>query len=330
MDPKNMPQPKEFTAKEAFGVLDGPKLQGYDRPWNTPTLKTPRRLPNYQWDVNMLRLMILFFFAGRTAMKFIGHTGVGKTMGVNQFHACLNLPLLEMTVNPETKAVDLIGRYIIGPSGLEWRDGPVLLAARHGLSICINEYNLLDPGEGAGLNAFLDGQAYTVVETGETVVPAPGFRVWATENPKGFGYSGRNVMEISNTDRFKPIIKVNYPSADEEERIIVDELTRIGQPVDASKDLAKLVVTGANAVRDAFVGHSDNDDAVPCIVSRRGAVEWARWCVFSQSIPDAESPFYRALDLTLCNAEEADVREAVRKIVHLKTGVPFQAAGGAS
>lgn len=237
MDQDQKPWPKMFSPREAFGVLDGPQLPGFDRPWNTPTLKTPQRLQNYKWDEQLLRLMILFFFAGRTAMKFIGHTGVGKTVGVNQFHACLNLPLLELTVNPETKAVDLIGRFVIGPGGLEWRDGPVLLAARMGLSICINEYNLLDPGEGAGLNAFLDGQAYTVVETGETVVPAPGFRVWATENPKGFGYSGRKTMEISNTDRFKPIIKLSYPKPEEEEQIVVDELLKLGQPAGASKVL---------------------------------------------------------------------------------------------
>lgn len=318
------PQPITRSGSEVFPGLnvDKVKLAAYDRPWNTFEIKSPAAKADYMWDVELLKTMIAFFFGGGTAMKLIGQTGTGKTELVTQFHAALNLPLFCITANPRMEAYQLIGREVACNGQQVWRDGPVLAAARHGLSLLIDEYNVLDPGEATGLNAYLEGRPYTVPDTGETVVPAPGFRVFATVNPKSFGYAGRNTQDLANDDRFSPNLMFEYPEASVEEGLIKDFLTgSMRQPVQEAGNIAAAIVKVANAIRKAFMGESDAANALPFTMSRRGALEWAKWTVLSKSLaPAGTNPLSHALDLVLGNRQDKAERLALHNIVALQIG----------
>lgn len=317
------------TAKELFKVLNASlPLQCFDQPWNTRELKTPAVKAGYVWDLELLKLLLMFHLSGSTAMKLIGHTGTGKTESVLQFYAALNFPVLTVVGNPHLEAFQLIGRQVpVAGGGLQWVDGPVVLAARCGYPLCIDEYNVIDPGEATGLNSFLEGKPYTIPDTGETVVPQPGFRVYATINPKTFGYTGRNTQDLANDDRFPVNVKLEYPPAAIEEAVVVSHLMTLNQKADESKNLAKLIVQGANAIRKAFMGESDASNALPCTMSRRGVLEWAKWTVLASSLEGAEQPFYRALDIVLGNRVDAESRAALRQIVQLQTNMQFEKGG---
>ncbi|MGH7428304.1 MAG: AAA family ATPase [Candidatus Methylomirabilaceae bacterium] len=321
MQPNEMPVPVTRTAREVFGVLDASTpLQGFDKAWNTALIKTPGVKKDYVWDVQKLKVMIAFFLAGGTALKLIGQTGTGKTEYVTQFHAALNLPLFFITANPKMEAYHLLGREIPTQNGMEWRDGPLLAAARQGLSILIDEYNVLDPGEATGLNAFLEGRPYTVPDTGETVVPAPGFRVFATVNPKAFGYSGRNTQDLANDDRFVDLM-FEYPEPEVEEKQVVDLLMKLRQPQTEAENIAKVVVKCANAIRSAFMGESDAQNALPFTMSRRGVMEWAKWTLLSKSLASkGQNPLFYALDMVLGNRQDKSERLALHSIVELGSG----------
>jgi len=186
------PQPKTFDIGATLNLpkFKGVPMMGFDRPWDHPTLKSPPRNEDFAWDEEFVRMFILFWYAGdqSRALKLIGHTGSGKTEGVLQWHAAFNLPLLFVGANPRTEAQQLTGVPVVTADGMRYIDGPLIISARQGVSILIDEYNLIDPGEASGLNAFLEGKPYTVPETSETLVPAPGFRIFATMNPKMAGY----------------------------------------------------------------------------------------------------------------------------------------------
>jgi cobaltochelatase CobS len=311
-------------AKDLFGgVLQAnTPLNGFDRPWELSHIRSPRPCAGYVWDVDKLKWMIAFFLSGNTAARFIGHTGTGKTECVAEFHAQLNLPLFCITANPRMEAFQLIGRYLpVAGGGVEWRDGPVLAAARYGFSVVVEEYNVLDPGEATGLNSFLEGRPYTVPETGETVVPKQGFRVFATVNPKSFGYAGRNQQDIANDDRFVNQLFC-YPDADVERPLVETFLkSALRQSDDEAANIATLVVKSGNMIRDAFMGENDSADALPFTMSRRGVMEWAKWTVLSKSLaPSGTDPLFHALDTVVGYSLDREGREALRVIVEGATG----------
>lgn len=319
-------------AKELFGgVLQAnTPLNGYDRPWALAHMRSPRPKPGYVWDVDKLKWMIAFFLSGNTAGRFIGHTGTGKTECVQEFHAQLNLPLYCLTANPRMEAYHLIGRLVpLADGTVGWRDGPLLAAARYGCSVVIEEYNVLDPGEATGLNSFLEGRPYTVPDTGETVVPAQGFRVFATVNPKSFGYAGRNTQDIANDDRFIDVL-FDYPPEDVEKQLVVDFLTQLKVRQDSAENLAGMVVRSASRIRRSFMGESDGADALPFTMSRRGVMEWAKWTILSQSLaPAGTEPLYHALDMALGNRQDREAREALHVLVEGETGVKRKSQGAA-
>ena len=61
-----------------------------------------------------------------------GHSGNGKTMSVEQACAKLKRKFVCVSMTPETDESDLFGNYVLINGQMEWRDGPVTVAARQG------------------------------------------------------------------------------------------------------------------------------------------------------------------------------------------------------
>lgn len=314
---------KQFIASDLFPVPFAYPIFGYDQPWDTPTLKSPKRFPSYIWSQQLISTMVMFWFSGETSIKLIGHTGTGKTEAVMQFHAALNLPLVMLTANPQMAARDLIGGFFPAATGYAWRDGPVTLAARLGLSVLIDEYNVLDPGEATGLNAFLEGRAFTIPETGETVVPKEGFRVFATINPKAPGYNGRQTQDLANDDRFVDA-HTDYPTKEVEVIAITEYLKAAKVDPTEAANIAEAVASGAEAIRKSYMGENDDANALPCTMSMRCSMRMAKWTMlFSRAYKSGapEAPLYMALDTVLANRQRPEVRKAIREAFKLATGI---------
>lgn len=320
------PETKQFLAADVFPLPGFPgAIGGYATPWNTRELKTPLIMSEYVWQQALIRDMVLFYFSGETSLKLIGHTGTGKTEAVKQFHAALNLPLIAVTANPQLSARDLIGGMYPSASGIEWRDGPVTIAARLGISLLIDEYNLLDSGEAAGLNALVAGDTFTIVETGETLRPVKNFRLFATINPKGAGYHGRQTQDMSNDERFVDI-NVAYASPDVERDAVVRFLTKANAPAAEAIQIATMVVTAANTIRQAYMGDNNSSNALPCTMSMRCSMRLAKWTYiysrgFIQSVVATETAPFLALDMVLANRQLPEVRTALRVAFQAATGI---------
>jgi cobaltochelatase CobS len=321
------PTPKVFNVAQAFGVPQlNVEIEGFDQPWDTPVYKTPAKMVGYKWRADLLQDLIIWWYSGDRALKLIGETGTGKTELIKQFCATLNLPLLMTSANPRTEAYQLIGGNVPTPEGFAYRDSLVGIAARYGVLCMIDEYNVLDPGEATGLNAFLEGNPYTVPETGETIVPHPNFRIVVTQNPKSAGYKGRNTQDIANDDRFIDL-NVPYMSAADEVDLVASEVMRLGASLpepptqDAAKDLATNAVKFANAVRARYMGSSNKDDALPCTMSTRNVLRWVRWTMGSAQLMEAgHSPAHYALRRALTNRQRPEVTEALHKILEAVVG----------
>jgi cobaltochelatase CobS len=321
-----LPVTKTFSIRERFGVDVDAEVEGYDRPWNHLVYKTPAIMPGYKWREDLLRDLLLWWYSGDRALKLIGQTGTGKTELIKQFCAHLNLPLLMTVGSPRTEAYQLIGGMVPSAEGVVYRDAVLGIAARYGVLVMIDEYNVIDPGEATGLNAFLEGNPYTIADTGETLVPHPDFRIVVTQNPKSPGYKGRNTQDLANDDRFIDLV-VPYMPASEETRLVEADIMSIGSQLPAAPSqaaahmMAENFVKFANAVRERFMGTNDGAGALPCTMSTRTLRRWVNWTMgAAQLLPVGHSAAHFALRRVLTNRQAAEVADALHKVLEATTG----------
>jgi hypothetical protein len=115
-----------------------------------------------------------------------GPSGNGKTMSIEQACAKAKRKFVCVSMTPDTDEGDLLGNYVLINGQMEWRDGPVTLAARQGAVLCIDE---IDYGSNnlSCLQRVFEGKPFLLKKKNELITPAPGFTVFATANTKGKG-----------------------------------------------------------------------------------------------------------------------------------------------
>jgi MoxR-like ATPase len=108
--------------------------------------------------------------------------------------------------------------YVTNSSGqLEFRDGLLVEALRKGHWIILDELNLAPSDVLEALNRLLDDNKELLIpETGELVKPAPGFTLFATQNPPGI-YGGRKPLSRAFKNRFLELSVCDLPLSEVEE-----------------------------------------------------------------------------------------------------------------
>lgn len=143
-----------------------------------------------------------------------GPPGVGKTWWAYH-HGRIEKGVYAVTLTPETPASELRGSYMPRGGEFLWVDGPVIRAMREGARLVINE--LLHAGDDvfSFLYPILEqpATARITLPTGETVRPAPGFNVIATDN------SPPEDLPTALRDRFDAVIEIRDPHPDALERL---------------------------------------------------------------------------------------------------------------
>lgn len=103
--------------------------------------------------------------------------------------------------------------------------GPLALAVKHGHLLIINEMDLAESAELAGLNDILEGAPLVIAQNGgEIIMPHNKFRFIATGNSAGSGdqtglYQGVLQQNLAFLDRFR-IIEATYAEPSVEEAIL--------------------------------------------------------------------------------------------------------------
>lgn len=310
---------------DAFGIQapDSLTLEGYDK----PTRFTPKKKLNYIMPPLFFRDMLAFFKSTQIALKVNGHTGAGKSLGITQFHACLNKPIYSLTAHGGTEVGDLIGHWVLKKDGsMQWHDGPVLRAMREGESVLVNELNALRPDVLLGLNGILEGEMVYVPETEEVVVAAPGFRFFATENiDNGDGvYNGRNKQDASVEDRFWNV-SMGYLDPEDEIPLVKNVLMLGAMPEDVANSFATTMVDVANRIRKRFIGVSADHDALEVTMSTRTLLMWADAIPRYKSCERINvSPVQYALMRVLTSGPiKETTRQAIHDTVQLVMAAPY-------
>jgi len=232
----------------------------------------PKAYPNYVPFGNFDDILNIVKSNSFYPIFITGQSGNGKTMSVEQACAKAKRKFVCVSMTPETDEGDLLGNYVLINGQMEWRDGPVTVAARQGAVLCIDE---IDYGANnlASLQRVLEGKPFLLKKKNELVVPAPGFTVVATANTKGKGsedgrYMYTNVLNEAFLERFINTMEQDWPTTIIERKIIKKELASVGRSDD---EFAEKLVTWADVIRKTFA-----EGGVDEVISTRRLVHITR------------------------------------------------------
>ena len=183
-----------------------------------------------------------------------GPTGNGKSTMIEQICAKHKKNLIRVNLNMMSDEDQLIGSKTLNNGNVEIVEGPVLIAMRTGSTLLLDEIDAGSANTLLCLQPILEGKPYYFKLSNETIVPAPGFNVFATANTKGKGsedgrYIGTNVLNEAFLERFAVTFEQEYPSAAVELKIIKN-LMETYNCVD--EEFAETLVKWADAIRRTF------------------------------------------------------------------------------
>lgn len=319
-------RPVQHSLGELFGFKNVPeavKATGFEgfSPF------TPKATPTYQFRLDEVRALWMFLQdPDGDAFYITGPTGSGKTSLVTEYAARVNWPVQQVTAHGRMEMQDLVGFHTLQSDGqgdtptMRFQYGPLARAMKDGHILLINEVDLMDPSDLAGLNDVLEGRPLVLAANGgEVINPHPAFRVVVTANSRGQGdmsglYSGIKAMNVASMDRYR-MIEVGYPEPAVEEAL----LAKVAPVIPA--EVAAKMVSFANSIRQLFIG-GEGEGSLSVTMSTRTLLRWAK---LSQklSVFGSKRALYEALCLSLLNRCEAEEVEAIDRLARRDFGEKY-------
>ena len=281
--------------------------------------RIPKEIPYYQFHKDRLSAILAFLSKPYgSGLYMTGPTGCGKTSAIMQIANRLNWPVQEVTCHGRMELADLVGHHTLVNGTMKFVHGPLAMAVRDGHILVLNEIDLAEPSELAGLNGILDGMPLMIPENeGEVITPHDKFRLVATGNSVGQGdetglYQGILRQNLALLDRFRAI-EVDYPDADVERAILAKVAPYI------APGLIDGMVKVAGEIRKLFAGYGPKQ--VTVTLSTRGLVQWA---LLSGSYKGAPSPLKMAFEQVVLAKVDKAQREALNETAHLAFGADWK------
>jgi cobaltochelatase CobS len=299
---------QRFAVAETFAVNAprGLTVEGFADPTHP---QIPARKP-YVFGAHLRDVLAFLAEPAGDGLYLTGPTGAGKTSLVLQTAARLNWPVQEVTCHGRLELADLAGQFVLAGGETRFVDGPLALAARAGHLLVLNEIDLMDPAELAGLNDIVEGAPLVIAaNAGEVIVPHPKFRVIATGNSAGAGdpsglYPGVLRQSLALLDRFR-VVPIGYPDAQTEQGLLQTLVPALPEAI------GEKMIAVANEIRRLFQGEADAGRELTVTLSTRTLVRWAHLALTFKGAPN---PLEYALGQALTARAEPAQREAIHRI----------------
>ena len=162
-------------------------------------------------EATVTGMLIALLSRGHVLLE--GVPGVAKTLLVRALSAALSLDTKRVQFTPDLMPGDVTGSlvYDAANSDFSFREGPVFTNM-----LLADEINRTPPKTQASLLEAMEERQVSVEGTGRPL-PEP-FVVVATQNP--VEYEGTYPLPEAQLDRFMLELRVNYPTKEDEERIV--------------------------------------------------------------------------------------------------------------
>ena len=300
VDQPQTPVVKETTVKSTAEVLD---VAGD----NLVPGKSPEFVPwGHFRDIHAVLKSNMFY-----PMVITGHSGNGKTFGVEQACARLTKECVRVNFTVETDEDDLLGHYVLIDGKTVWQDGPVPTAMKRGAVLLLDEYDLAS-SKIMSLQSVLEGKPLFIKKINTYVYPKNGFNIVATANTKGKGsedgrYIGTNIHNEAFLDRFPITFEQPYPTKSMEIKMVINHMNSLGK---VDEEFATNLVEWANITRVTF-----NEGAIDELIATRRLVHIVRaWSIFGDKLKAINLCINRFDDIT--RQSFADLYEKVDAGLH--------------
>jgi MoxR-like ATPase len=206
------------------------------------------------------RLLIGLLTGGHVLLE--GVPGLAKTLTVKSLSQCVDLGFQRIQFTPDLLPADLIGTMIFDQKTREFvpRKGPVFTNV-----LLADEINRAPAKVQSALLEAMQEHQVTIGEHSYKLPPP--FLVLATQNP--IEQEGTYPLPEAQIDRFMLMIRVDYPSRDEE-RLIMDRVTEGPMP-DLLEPAAtpEQIMEAQQAVREIYIDDKLKDYIVDIIFATR-------------------------------------------------------------
>ena len=314
---------------DRFGFLGVPiTVSGFAEPHEL----VPDVAQDYVFEKAPFQILRAWWMSATKEPLFIhGPWGCGKTSGVEQFFARLNVPVVPIMGRDPMEKADLIGMYVFGEARtMQWVDGPAALAYRHGYVLLVNEFSKCNPGFWVANNEILEGKPVFIEQRQELLKPHPDTRVIVTDNTRGLvgdetGLAqGRYRQDAAVMDRFWSL-QMDYMSEEPETRLVQARFAELGE--DMAQRFAKTLRRIAEDVRACFMGVSKDNEAIEATISTRTLLRIAELVLmFLDGAKQGVDPFRLAFEIGLTNKVDETSKQVIHKVVDLHIGQNFATA----
>jgi MoxR-like ATPase len=229
--------------------------------------------------------------------------GVGKTSLVSAVAKSINASFSRIQFTPDTMPSDITGFsiYNMKTNELEYKQGSVFSQF-----VLADEINRTSPKTQASLLEVMEENQVTVDGT-TYKMPRP-FMVMATQNPAE--YLGTYPLPESQLDRFFMKLRVGYPTAKQESRMLTN--FKLENPLEKLEAVASTedILVIQEQVRNVFVDESINDYIVSIATETR-----KNPCVELGVSPRGTLALYRATQAwALCSGRDYAIPDDVVKV----------------
>ena len=261
-----------LSVKQTFGIDSDMEVDAFSkRNELVPTLD-----PDYVFDAPTT-LTILNGFLHSKKVIVHGNFGTGKSTHITQIAARLNWPCIRINLDSHVSRIDLIGRDAIvlkdGKQVTEFKEGILPWAFQNPVALVFDEYDAGRPDVMFVLQRILESDgSFTLLDKNKVVKQNKYFRLFATANTIGLGdtsglYSGTNILNQAQLDRWEIITSLNYLSLEKEMEIILAKNKKLNNA--KGKEKVANMIKVASLTRKGFTAGD-----ISTVMSPRTVLNW--------------------------------------------------------
>ena len=262
----------KLSVKQTFGIDSDMEVDAFSkRNELVPTLD-----PNYVFDAPTT-LAILNGFLHSKKVIVHGNFGTGKSTHITQIAARLNWPCIRINLDSHVSRIDLIGRDAIvlkdGKQVTEFKEGILPWAFQNPVALVFDEYDAGRPDVMFVLQRILESDgSFTLLDKNKVVKQNKYFRLFATANTIGLGdtsglYSGTNILNQAQLDRWEIVTSLNYLSLEKEMEIILAKNKKLNNA--KGKEKVANMIKVASLTRKGFTAGD-----ISTVMSPRTVLNW--------------------------------------------------------
>ena len=210
------------------------------------------------------RVLIGILTGGHILLE--GVPGLAKTLTINTIAQALDIDFKRIQFTPDLLPADLIGTMIYRPQNGEFipKKGPMFANL-----VLADEINR---APAKVQSALLEAMQERQVTIGDTTYPLPKpFFVMATQNP--LEQEGTYSLPEAQLDRFMLMVKVGYPTR-EQERMIMDRMCEGHSPTITPVADAARILSAREAVNQVYMDEKLKDYIIEIIFATREPAEY--------------------------------------------------------